>query len=364
MEDRGVPLREHRHIETGEKKLSTGEWSCLSAVSVLADELCKVYKVAVRKPGFWGSVRQLVAGETRDVIAVDDVSFSIDQGEFVGYIGPNGAGKSTTVKMLAGILHPTSGQVQVNGLSPARARQEVAQQIGVVFGQRTQLWWDLPTVDSFEILAAMYGVSPADYEKFMDEFTDLLGLDEFLDTPVRRLSLGQRMRADIAAALIHRPRVLFLDEPTIGLDVVAKAQVRDFLSRMNRDYGVTILLTTHDLRDIEELCHRVMVINHGKLMFDGGLESLIASAGLPATMRLRLSSMIPGLAAGQALGDGSCTITSVDYSSRSVDLSFDRRKASAAQVLLTAQELGEVRDVSLVEAGMEETVKWLLTREG
>ena len=198
----------------------------------------------------------------------------------------------------------------------------------------------------------------------MGDFTDLLGLDEFLDTPVRRLSLGQRMRADIAAALIHRPRVLFLDEPTIGLDVVAKAQVRDFLSRMNRDFGVTILLTTHDLRDIEELCHRVMVINHGMLMFDGGLESLIASAGLPATMRLRLSSMIPGLAAGQALGDGLCMITSVDYSSRSVDLSFDRRKASAAQVLLAAQELGEVRDVSLVEAGMEETVKWLLTREG
>jgi ABC-2 type transport system ATP-binding protein len=364
MEDWGVALCEHWHVAIGAQKQEAGEWSGLSGASVLADELSKVYRVAVRRPGFWGSVRQLVAGETRDVIAVDDVSFSIDQGEFVGYIGPNGAGKSTTVKMLAGILHPTSGQVQVNGLSPARARQEVAQQIGVVFGQRTQLWWDLPTVDSFEILAAMYGVSPADYRRFMYEFTDLLGLDEFLDTPVRRLSLGQRMRADIAAALIHRPRVLFLDEPTIGLDVVAKAQVRDFLSRMNRDHGVTILVTTHDLRDIEELCHRVMVINHGRLMFDGGLESLIASAGLPATMRLRLSSMTPGLAAGQALGDGLCTIMLVDYSSRSVDLSFDRRKASAAQVLLTAQELGEVRDVSLVEAGMEETVKWLLTGEG
>jgi len=168
------------------------------------------------------------------------------------------------------------------------------------------------------------------------DFTDLLGLDEFLDTPVRRLSLGQRMRADIAAALLHRPWVLFLDEPTAGLDVVAKAQVRDFLSRMNRDHGVTILLTTHDLRDIEELCHRVMVTNQGNLVFDGGLESLIASAGLPATIRLRLSSMTPGLTAGQALGDGSCTITSVDYTSRSVELSFDGKKASAAQVLLTA----------------------------
>ncbi|MEA4882965.1 MAG: ATP-binding cassette domain-containing protein [Clostridia bacterium] len=337
--------------------------------AVVADELCKVYRSPVRRPGFWGSVRQLAAGETRDVIAVDGVSFGIGQGEFVGYIGPNGAGKSTTVKMLTGILHPTSGSVQVNGLSPSRAREQVAQQIGVVFGQRTQLWWDLPTIDSFEILAAMYDVAPADYRRFMGEFTDLLGLDEFLDTPVRRLSLGQRMRADIAAALIHRPRVLFLDEPTIGLDVMAKAQVRDFLARVNRDHGVTILLTTHDMRDIEELCRRVMVINHGKLMFDGSLESLIASAGLPATMRLRLSSIASGVAVGQTLGgtlgealeDELCTVTAVDYSAKSVDLAFDRRKASAAQVLWAARELGEVRDVSLAEAGMEETVKWLLT---
>lgn len=344
-----------------------------AAAAVTAEGLRKVYRVGIRRPGLWGSVRQLVAGETRDVIAVDGVSFDISQGEFVGYIGPNGAGKSTTVKMLTGILHPTSGHVQVNGLSPVRARRQVAQQIGVVFGQRTQLWWDLPTIDSFEILAAMYDVAPADYRRFMDEFTGLLGLDDFLDTPVRRLSLGQRMRADIAAALIHAPRVLFLDEPTIGLDVMAKAQVRDFLTRVNRDRGVTILLTTHDMRDIEELCERVMVINHGKLMFDGNLESLIASAGLPTTMQLRLSSMVPGLAAGQMLGQTTekapgcaqesslCTITAVDYPARTVDLAFDRRKASAAQVLWAARELGEVRDVSLIEAGMEETVKRLLS---
>ncbi len=344
-----------------------------AAAAVTARGLRKVYRVGVRKPGLWGSIRQLVAGETRDVIAVDGVSFDISQGEFVGYIGPNGAGKSTTVKMLTGILHPTCGQVQVNGLSPARARRQVAQQIGVVFGQRTQLWWDLPTIDSFEILAAMYDVAPADYRRFMDEFTELLGLGEFLDTPVRRLSLGQRMRADIAAALIHAPRVLFLDEPTIGLDVMAKAQVRDFLTRINRDRGVTILLTTHDMRDIEELCERVMVINHGKLMFDGNLESLIASAGLPTTMSLRLSSMAPGLVAGQTLGrtfgqtqggaqeSALCTITAVDYTARTVDLAFDRRKTSAPQVLWAARELGEVRDVSLAEAGMEDTVKRLLS---
>lgn len=330
--------------------------------AVLAEDLSKVYRVGIRKAGIWGSLRQLVSSDTRDVIAVDDVSFSIGRGEFVGYIGPNGAGKSTTIKMLTGILHPTAGHVQVNGLSPARERTLVAQQIGVVFGQRTQLWWDLPTIDSFEILAAMYDVPRADYVEFMDEFSELLGLGEFLDTPVRRLSLGQRMRADIAAALIHRPRVLFLDEPTIGLDVVAKAQVRDFLARVNKERGVTILLTTHDLRDIEELCRRVMVINHGTLMFDGDLDALTASAGLPTTMRLRFARMAPGLAQGQMLGGGAFSLASVDYSYKSIDIAFDRRRTSAAQVLLAAQELGEVRDVSLIEAGMEDTVKWLLSR--
>lgn len=328
--------------------------------AVSARELRKVYRVAVRQPGLWGSLRQVIAAKHRDIIAVDGVSFDIRPGEFVGYIGPNGAGKSTTVKMLAGILHPTSGHVLVNGVSPVRDREAVARQIGVVFGQRTQLWWDLPAVDSFEILAALYGVPAADYRDSMKELIALLALGEFLDTPVRRLSLGQRMRADLAAALLHRPQVLFLDEPTIGLDVMAKAQVRDFLARVNRERGVTILLTTHDLRDIEELCRRVMVINHGRLMFDGGLESLVASAGLHTIMRLQFAAAPSGLAVGQRLGDGAVTVAAVDLGSRQVDLAFDRRRTSAAQALLAAQQLGEVRDVSLIEAGMEETVKRLL----
>ncbi|OPZ63187.1 MAG: Daunorubicin/doxorubicin resistance ATP-binding protein DrrA [Firmicutes bacterium ADurb.Bin506] len=330
-------------------------------IAVSAYELRKVYRVAVRQPGLLGSLRQVIAARTRDITAVDGVSFDIEQGEFVGYIGPNGAGKSTTVKMLAGILHPTSGQVLVNGVSPVREREAVARRIGVVFGQRTQLWWDLPTVDSFEILAALYDVSAADYRRAMRELTDLLELGEFLDVPVRRLSLGQRMRADLAAALLHSPGVLFLDEPTIGLDVMAKAQVRDFLTRVNRERGVTILLTTHDMRDIEELCRRVMVINHGRLMFDGDLESLVASAGLRTIVRLQLAGAPPArLAVGQQLGDGAVVVAAVDQSSRQVDLAFDRRSTSAAQALVAAQQLGEVRDVSLIEAGIEETVKRLL----
>jgi ABC-2 type transport system ATP-binding protein len=235
---------------------------------------------------------------------VKDVSFDIRPGEFVGYIGPNGAGKSTTVKMLTGILHPTSGDVSVNGLSPQRQRQQLAYQIGVVFGQRTQLWWDLPTIDSFDILSAMYDVDRTVYQDFLKQFDDLLGLGEFLDTPVRRLSLGQRMRAELAASLIHSPNVLFLDEPTIGLDVVAKGRIRDFLKKLSSETGVTILLTTHDLRDIEELCDRVIMINHGSLIYDGTLQSLRSHAGLPTILEVKYASLPAGLEAGGYVGPG------------------------------------------------------------
>ena len=203
-------------------------------LAVKCRDLCKSYFVQVRKSGFLGGLRTLVSQETREVRAVKDVSFDIRPGEFVGYIGPNGAGKSTTVKMLTGILHPTSGDVSVNGLSPQRQRQQLAYQIGVVFGQRTQLWWDLPTIDSFDILSAMYDVDRTVYQDFLKQFDDLLGLGEFLDTPVRRLSLGQRMRAELAASLIHSPNVLFLDEPTIGLDV-AKGRIGTFEETEQRD---------------------------------------------------------------------------------------------------------------------------------
>lgn len=315
-------------------------------------------------------MRQLVSRETREVRAVYGISFDIPRGQLVEYIGPNGAGKSTTVKMLTGILHPTSGTVRVNGLSPQRQRQTLARQIGVVFGQRTQLWWDLPTVDSFEMLAAMYDIPAREYKVFLREFGDLLALDEFLGTPVRRLSLGQRMRADIAAGLIHRPTVLFLDEPTIGLDVVAKGRIREFLARISKQRGVTILLTTHDLRDIEELCERVMVINHGKLIFDGTLESLRNRAGLPTVLSVKYARLPEGLEVGQYMDaqgrrkaepdSGAWQIISVDYVSQTVDVAFDRGQSPAPVVLWAMQVLGDIKDVSLTEAGIEETVKWLL----
>ncbi|WP_435175353.1 ABC transporter ATP-binding protein [Actinacidiphila sp. bgisy145] len=214
--------------------------------------------------------------ERHQVRAVDGISFSVPRGEIVGYIGPNGAGKSTTIKMLTGILNPSAGRVRVDGIEPARDRTRLARRIGVVFGQRTTLWWDLPLRDSYELVRRMYRIPAASYARNLGACVELLDLGPLLDVPVRQLSLGQRMRGDIAAALLHDPEVLYLDEPTIGLDVVSKSRVRDFLRDFNAERGTTILLTTHDLTDIESLCRRVMVIDHGKVMYDGDLTGLHA----------------------------------------------------------------------------------------
>ncbi|THA81843.1 ATP-binding cassette domain-containing protein [Streptomyces sp. A0592] len=216
----------------------------------------------------------LMRREKRQVRAVDGISFAVARGEMVGYIGPNGAGKSTTIKMLTGILTPSGGRLRVAGIDPARERVRLAQRIGVVFGQRTTLWWDLPLKDSYGLMRRMYRVPRARFEENLERCVDRLDLAELLDVPVRQLSLGQRMRGDIAAALLHDPDVLYLDEPTIGLDVVSKAKVRGFLRQLNEERGTTVLLTTHDLQDIEQLCERVMVIDHGRLMYDGALGGL------------------------------------------------------------------------------------------
>jgi len=216
----------------------------------------------------------LLRRERKQVRAVDGISFTVPRGEMVGYIGPNGAGKSTTIKMLTGILTPSGGRLRVAGIDPSRERTRLARRIGVVFGQRTTLWWDLPLRDSYQLVRRLYRVEEARFAKNLARCVDLLDLGPLLEVPVRQLSLGQRMRGDIAAALLHDPEVLYLDEPTIGLDVVSKAKVRQFLETVNAEQGTTVLLTTHDLTDIEQLCRRVMVIDHGRLMYDGGLEGL------------------------------------------------------------------------------------------
>jgi ABC-2 type transport system ATP-binding protein len=231
--------------------------------------------------------------ERRQVRAVDSISFRVERGEMVGYIGPNGAGKSTTIKMLTGILTPSAGRLRVAGIDPSRERTRLAHRIGVVFGQRTTLWWDLPLVDSYRLMHRMYRIPDARYRENLDRLVELLDLDDLLDVPVRQLSLGQRMRGDIAAALLHDPEVLYLDEPTIGLDVVSKAKVREFLREMNAERGTTVLLTTHDLQDIEQLCKRVMVIDHGRLMYDGPLAGLHEAGESERTLVVDLERELP-----------------------------------------------------------------------
>ncbi|MGQ4515678.1 ATP-binding cassette domain-containing protein [Streptomyces sp. DW26H14] len=231
--------------------------------------------------------------ERHEVRAVDGISFQVARGEMVGYIGPNGAGKSTTIKMLTGILTPSGGRVRVAGIDPSRERTRLASRIGVVFGQRTTLWWDLPLIDSYRLAHRMYRVPDARFRANLDRCVELLDLGALLKVPVRQLSLGQRMRGDIAAALLHDPDVLYLDEPTIGLDVISKTKVREFLRDLNRDQGTTVLLTTHDLQDIEQLCRRVMVIDHGRMLYDGTPAGLHEAGGSERTLVVDLEREMP-----------------------------------------------------------------------
>jgi ABC-2 type transport system ATP-binding protein len=237
-------------------------------------ELRKTFRVSRRRPGLLEGVRSLVNPIVNEVVAVDGVNIDIARGEMVACLGPNGAGKSTTIKMLTGILVPTGGVVEVFGMQPQSQRRAVAQRMGVVFGQRTQLWWDLPLRDSFDLLRYIYRIPSRRFAHNLATFAELLELGEFIDTPVRQLSLGQRMRGDLAAALLHDPEVLYLDEPTIGLDVVAKHRVRSFLHDLNRERGVTVLLTTHDMSDVERLCSRLLIVDHGRLLYDGSLDAM------------------------------------------------------------------------------------------
>jgi ABC-2 type transport system ATP-binding protein len=239
-----------------------------------AEGLSKTFRVACRRPGLLGGLRSVVDPQVRVVPAVHELSLHIDCGEMIGLVGPNGAGKSTTIKMLTGILMPTSGRVRVAGLNPMHQRRELASRIGVVFGQRSQLWWDLPLIDSLRLLRHLYRVPEKRHSDNLARLRNMLDLDEFLDTPVRQLSLGQRMRGDLAAALLHDPELLYLDEPTIGLDVVAKARIREFLLSINAEQGVTVLLTTHDMDDVETLCPRMLIIDHGRKLYDGSVSEI------------------------------------------------------------------------------------------
>lgn len=234
----------------------------------------KIYRTYQKKSGLKNIIKNIIYPDFKDFIAVDDMSFFIRKGDIVGYIGPNGAGKSTTIKMLTGILMPNSGMIKVFGKDPLEYRKENSKHIGVVFGQKSQLWWDIPAIESLELLKGIYKVPDCDFKDRVEKYADMLQVKEFLNLPVRQMSLGQRMKCDLIAALIHDPSILFLDEPTIGLDVATKDRLREFILELNRTKKVTVFLTTHDMQDVEKLCNRVILINHGRMLYDGDLESV------------------------------------------------------------------------------------------
>ncbi len=259
-----------------------------NAISV--NSLTKVFKTFKRREGVSGAFVDLFNRRYENFTAVDNISFNVQEGELIGYLGPNGAGKSTSIKMLTGILQPTAGEIEVNGYHPFKQRREYTRHIGVVFGQRTQLWWDIAVNESFKLLGRIYGVPDAEFRIRMDELISVLEIKDVLHTPVRKLSLGQRIRCDLAASLIHRPKILFLDEPTIGLDAVAKDSVRKFLRHINQEFKTTVLLTTHDLKEIEELCQRIIILDKGKIVFDGSIDRIKRIPGLERRVEVDLRS--------------------------------------------------------------------------
>ncbi len=308
--------------------------------------LSRTFRVARRREG--GLLRRL-RRDYQEVRAVDGVSFNVAAGEIVGYIGPNGAGKSTTIKMLTGILVPTTGRVRVAGLDPWRRRTELARRIGVVFGQRTQLWWDLPLRESFELLRHIYRVPEERYRANLDRYVGLLEMDGFIETPVRQLSLGQRMRGELVAALLHDPEILYLDEPTIGLDVVAKARIREFLLALGPERGTTVLLTTHDMGDIERLCRRVLVIDHGTLLYDGDLDSIKERFGRERTVVVDLEEEAPPLSIRGV------TVDRVDGPRQW--LRFDRETRTAADVIAEVARSAHIVDLTVEEPLIEDVVR-------
>jgi viologen exporter family transport system ATP-binding protein len=332
----------------------------MPAITVQVERLSKAFAVRRRGRGLRGAFSALLPGSAELLWAVRDLDFRMERGEIVGLLGPNGAGKSTLIKMLTGILVPTSGRALVRGVDPAVRRREHASQIGVVFGQRTQLWWDLPLVDSFELLRAIYRVPEARYRENLARFREVLELDAFLGTPVRQLSLGQRMRGDLAAALLHDPPVLFLDEPTIGLDIVAKQRIRDLVAEMNRAREVTIILTTHDLDDVEKLCPRVVMIDHGKLLFDGALEALRTRHGGERLLLVDLAAAVDAADVRAALLPGAELLRS-DHQRHVIR--FARGGPSAAQLIAAVSARLPVTDLQIHEQDIDDVVARIY-REG
>lgn len=322
---------------------------------VEVENLTKVFRTFQRREGMAGALANLFRREYRDVRAVDGISFAIEPGECVGYIGANGAGKSTTIKMLTGILVPTSGRVEVDGFVPHRDRRRYTRRIGVVFGQRTQLWWDIAVIESFKLIRRIYEVSESDFRQRLDTFVEILELGDLLHKPVRKLSLGQRMRCDLVASLLHNPPIVFLDEPTIGIDVLGKIAIREFVEKVNREQGTTVILTTHDLDEIQRLSTRVILIDRGSILYDGPVTGLSGMGGHLKRIRFDLAEPLDlnRLSNGR---DGRSIRWEQEGDHRLVAI-FDRRQFSAPEIIEQVWKCSAITDLSIEEQDIEEIVR-------
>jgi ABC-2 type transport system ATP-binding protein len=309
---------------------------------IAVDQVRKIYRVSKKDPGLGGALKALVRPRYSEKVAVDGVSFTVEPGEIIGYIGVNGAGKSTTIKMLTGILVPTQGSVRVLGRDPHRERVANARDIGVVFGQRSQLWWDLALIESLNLVAKIYEVPPARYKALLSRFADQLDLGELLPMTIRSMSLGQKMRAELAATLIHEPKVVYLDEPTIGLDLLVKERIRAFIRQQNSELGTTVVLTTHDLGDIEELCKRVMIIDGGRLIYDGPISTIKQRFGTHRMISFETAAPLTAL-------DLPVGAEIAARDERRLTVRFDRQATSASRVTAMVMNQAEVLDFSITE---------------
>ena len=326
--------------------------------------LTKEFKTNKKYPGFKGAIKSLFSTEYTVNKAVDNMNFQIGEGEVVGYLGSNGAGKSTTIKMMTGILTPTSGKVEVNGIIPYENRTENAMNIGVVFGQRTQLWWDLPLSETFSLLRDIYNVSQEDFQERMKFFNDVLEIDEFMLRPVRTLSLGQRMRADLAASLIHNPKILYLDEPTIGLDVVVKEKVRNAIKEINKKYNTTVILTTHDLEDIEELCDRIIIIDKGVKIYDGGLKEIREKYGYMTTVSvlIKKSEIDKNIDINSYFNLDNNDLN-LNVEDGKIIVTFNKNKVSSTDIIEFFMKNYTLQDFSLKETSIDDIIKKIYRKE-
>lgn len=325
---------------------------------ISAVNLTKAFRRPVKEPGMKGALKHLVRPEFRDVTAVDDITFHVESGESVAYVGPNGAGKSTTIKLLTGILVPTSGEVTVCDLHPFQQRQANARNIGVVFGQRTQLWWDIPVIESLRMLGDIYDVPAADFTRTFDELADVLDLGPLLSVPARQLSLGQRMRCDLAASLVHSPQILYLDEPSIGLDVSVKARFREFIRFVHQQRGLTVMLTSHDIGDIEELCPRMIMIDQGKIIYDGEFAEVTRRFGWEQKVRVTLAEEVPDAVtiAATALGR-TPTIALTAPNPTAIEVTLDGRVTTSGEIIRGLATALPIADIAIEETSAESIIR-------